>query len=168
MSGTAPGLGARQAALVAGLTGTGPAPAGFDAARFAAARAALLAKRADVVAGVWPELARDCGPRWRELFAAWAPGRPPGGGYADGWAFARQRLAAGALGPAAAVELAAAGARLGRPGRRPPAPPDRAGHPLAGTWRRVGRRLRGACGYGRAGRAVALRLGRRLWVVRRP
>ncbi|GGJ81274.1 hypothetical protein GCM10010123_08840 [Pilimelia anulata] len=125
------GLAARQAALVAALTGTGPDPAGFDPARLAAARAALLAKRAGEVAHAWPALARECGADWRATFAAWAAGRAPAGGYADGLALARHRLAAGALGPAAAAELALALAHA----------------------------RRGPIGVGRAGRALALRLG---------
>jgi hypothetical protein len=116
------GLAARQEALVAALVAGGDVPAGFDPARVAAARAALLRKRVGEVARVWPLLAASLAARWPTDFAAWAEGRPPHGPLRDGWDFARR------LGPdlpwAAVVELRdreAAWAYDGRsaPRRRP-------------------------------------------------
>jgi len=101
------GLAARQAELVAALVGGGDVPAGFDAHRVGAAAAALRRKRAGEVARVWPLLAASLGPRWPELFGAWAAGREPAGSFLDGWAFARAQRAAGTLPALAIGELAA-------------------------------------------------------------
>ena len=57
-------LAERQAALVAALVAGAPDPPGFDPARLAAARRALLRKRAGEAAKHWPVLAASLGPRW--------------------------------------------------------------------------------------------------------
>ena len=54
-------LAARQAALVAALVAGAPDPPGFDPARLAAARRALLRKRAGEAAKHWPVLAASLG-----------------------------------------------------------------------------------------------------------
>ncbi len=76
-----------QGDLVRALVAGGPTPAGFDPARVAATRAALLNKRADAVARAWPALARL--PDFRSRFTAFAAGRAPAGAHADGVTFAR-------------------------------------------------------------------------------
>ena len=101
-----PDLGARQAALVAALVADGPVPDGFDPQRLAVARRAMVRKRAAEAAAAWPLLAASLGPDWGATFAASVAGRPPGGPLPDGWDLARALSAAGALGSAAAVELA--------------------------------------------------------------
>lgn len=82
-------LAERQAALVAALVAGAPNPPGFDAARLAAARRALLRKRAGEAAKVWPVLAASLGARWSAAFAAHHAGREPGGALRDGWDLAR-------------------------------------------------------------------------------
>jgi len=111
-------LTARQAALVAALLNDGPVPEGFDRHRVAAARTALLHKRAGLVARIWPTLATEC--RWPDRFAEWAAGRTPQGALRDGFDFARQLRAHGRLTPAAAVELAEHEVLWRYDGRRPP------------------------------------------------
>lgn len=115
-------LAARQAELVAALVAGAPLPAGFDERRVAAARAALLRKRAGEVARHWPLLAAGYGARWPTVFAEWAAGRSPRGGLRDGWDLARALAAAGRLPAPAAEELAAVEARWRYDGRRPPRP----------------------------------------------
>jgi YD repeat-containing protein len=100
-------LGERQASLVAALVAGADIPAGFDGARVASTRRALLRKRAGEVAGAWPLLAAGVGPRWAETFAAWAAGRPPRGSLRDGWDLARELAAGPGLAGPAAEELAA-------------------------------------------------------------
>jgi hypothetical protein len=80
----------RQAALVAALVAGAPDPPGFDPRLLAAAREALLRKRASEVARAWPVLVASLGPRWPGEFIAWAAGRPPAGALQDGRAFARE------------------------------------------------------------------------------
>jgi hypothetical protein len=96
-------LGQRQAALVASLVAGAAEPPGFDAARLAAVRSALLRKRAEEVAQVWPRLAEAYGERWTREFSAWANGRAPQGALRDGWDFAQVRPG---LPRAARLELA--------------------------------------------------------------
>src|SRR5690606_42109657 len=74
-----PDLAARQAALVAALVAGAPLPAGFDATRVAAARTALLRKRAGEVARLWPMLAAGLGHRWPAIFQQWAAPPPTQG-----------------------------------------------------------------------------------------
>jgi hypothetical protein len=80
-----PALADRQAALVAALVAGAPDPPGFDPARLAAMRRALLRKRAGEAAKHWPVLAASFGPRWAAVFAEHHAGREPGGGLRDGW-----------------------------------------------------------------------------------
>ena len=94
-------LAERQAALVAALVAGAPDPPGFDPARLAATREALLRKRAAEAAQHWPVLAAALGPRWSAVFAAHHAGREPGGGLRDGWDLAR------ALRPALTADAAA-------------------------------------------------------------
>lgn len=77
-----------QAALVAALTGTGPPPAGFDAARLEVARKALLRKRSGEVAKAWPLLRAALGAQLLPTFSSWAADRPTTGSWGDGFAFA--------------------------------------------------------------------------------
>jgi hypothetical protein len=81
-------LAERQAALVAALVAGAEPPPGFNARHLAAARAALLAKRAEEVAWVWPALRGAYGTEWGTVFARWADSRPPQGALRDGWDFA--------------------------------------------------------------------------------
>jgi hypothetical protein len=81
-------LAQRQAALVAALVAGAAAPPGFNARHLAAARSALLAKRAEEVARVWPALRGAYGTEWGTVFARWADSRPPQGSLRDGWDFA--------------------------------------------------------------------------------
>lgn len=109
-----------QAELVAALVAGASAPPGFDEAGVRAAAAALLRKRAGEVAATWPVLAASFGPRWTVAFAHWAQTRPTQGSLRDGWDFARQLRAGGALGAAALEELATREARWRyRAGRTP-------------------------------------------------
>jgi hypothetical protein len=100
-----------QEALVAALVAGGPVPPGFDAARVAAARDALLRKRSGEVAAVWPRLAASLGPQWTVEFGRWAAGRPPNGALHDGLEFARELAAAGRLPEMARDELRQRGKR---------------------------------------------------------
>jgi hypothetical protein len=113
-------LAQRQAALVAALVAGAPDPPGFDPARLAAARRALLRKRAGEAAKHWPVLAASLGPRWATTFAAHRAGRDPVGGLRDGWDLAR------ALGTEltadATAELRDREARWRYDGVRPPRP----------------------------------------------
>lgn len=100
------GLAARQAELVAALVAGAAMPEGFDAGRVAAAREALLRKRAGEVRRAWPELAASQGDRWPATFAEWAAGRAPQGSLRDGWDLARHLAAGSRLPAGAARELA--------------------------------------------------------------
>jgi hypothetical protein len=80
-------LAEQQAALLAALSGTAPAPAGFDPARVHAAASALALKRACAVAHAWPSVCRMLGAEYRAQFAAYAAHAPLprfGGPLADG------------------------------------------------------------------------------------
>ena len=82
----------QQAALVAALAGTAPAPAGFDADRIRAATDTLAFKRARAVARAWPSVHTMLGADFRERFAAYAATTPlpaQGGPLADGRRFVR-------------------------------------------------------------------------------
>lgn len=83
-------LAARQAALVTALVGGGELPDGFDHTRVAAARRALLVKRAGDVTKAWPLLATSVGDAWPECFITWAASHPPRGAQRDGKDFIRQ------------------------------------------------------------------------------
>lgn len=122
MSGTdhTPGLGERQAALVAALVADSTLPPGFDPARLAAARGALLRKRAARAAEVWPILAAALGPGWFEAFSQVVAGRPPTGGLRDGWDVARALESRGELPLLAADELRDRERRWRYDGRRAP------------------------------------------------
>ncbi len=113
-------LAARQAALVAALVAGAPAPPGFDPARLAAARRALLRKRTGEAAKHWPVLAASLGPRWSTEFAAQHAGREPGGALRDGWDVARALHAE--LTADAARELRDREDRWRYDGVRPPRP----------------------------------------------
>jgi hypothetical protein len=102
----------RQAALVAALVAGGPAPAGFDPDRLAAAQRALLRKRAAAAAVEWPLLDRSFGARWPDTFSRLRAGQDPVGGLRDGWHVARALRERGELPAAAAAELAAREAEL--------------------------------------------------------
>lgn len=143
-----PTLAARQAALVAALAAGAPPPPGFTPEPLAAARRALLRKRAGEVARNWPLLAAGLGPRWPEVFGRWAEGRPTAGAHRDGWDLARDLRAVGELPPLGAEELAVwqAGHRYPKPGR-PPRP----------------RRLPS---WGHAGGAVAIQFAGRVRLLR--
>lgn len=97
-------LAARQAALVAALVVGAPVPDGFDRRRIAAARQALLRKRAGEVARAWPVLAAEC--EWPRWFTEWAANRSPQGALRDGFDFARWLRSMGRLPDVAAAELA--------------------------------------------------------------
>jgi hypothetical protein len=130
-------LAERQAALVAALVAGAPDPPGFDPARLAAARRALLRKRAGEAATHWPVLAASLGPRWSTVFAEHHAGREPAGGLRDGWDLARAlRLG---LSVDAAAELRDREALWRYDGARPPRP-RRLAHLLqaAHRWVRVG------------------------------
>lgn len=77
----------RQAALLGALVAAGPPVPGADEAQVAATRHALMDKRRAGVARAWPALAAT--PGFATRFAAFAAARPPGGSWADGFAFAR-------------------------------------------------------------------------------
>jgi hypothetical protein len=127
----------RQAALVASLVSGTPAPAGFDSSRLAAARDALLRKRAGEVATSWPLLAAAYGPQWTVRFAEWAAGRSPAGAFRDGFDFARSLAAHGDLPDLAARELAEREAQWRYDGTDPPA--LRASARIQGLFRRLTR-----------------------------
>ncbi|MCU1630451.1 MAG: hypothetical protein JWP64_5400 [Pseudonocardia sp.] len=113
-------LAARQAALVEALVAGGPDPAGFDVARLASTRTALLRKRAGETAKLWPLLAASHGNRWQATFAAHAAGREGVGALRDGWDLARALRTAGALPGSAADELAEREAGWRYDGASPP------------------------------------------------
>lgn len=119
------GLARRQAELVAALVVGGADPAGFDAARLAATRAALRGKRAGLVAAAWPLLAADAGTGWQTLFDARFDGVAPYGPQREGWDLARELAAAGRLGAGARRELAAREAAMHYDGRTAPRPRNR-------------------------------------------
>jgi hypothetical protein len=81
-------LAQRQEALVAALVAGAAPPSGFNPRHLAAARAALLAKRAEEVRRVWPALSAGHEAQWDGVFAHWAASRPPQGALRDGWDFA--------------------------------------------------------------------------------
>jgi len=113
-------LAERQAALVATLVAGAPDPPGFDPGRLAAARRALLRKRAGEAAKHWPVLAASLGPGWSAAFAAQHAGREPGGALRDGWDVARALRAE--LTADAAHELRDREAGWRYDGVRPPRP----------------------------------------------
>jgi hypothetical protein len=81
-----------QAELVRALVGQGPAPAGFDEERLRAAARALVNKRRECVARVWPKLVEILGSAYLEAFTRYATALPlPGcaAPLADGRAFLR-------------------------------------------------------------------------------
>jgi hypothetical protein len=94
-----------QEALVAALVAGAPLPPGFDPGRVAAARQALLRKRAGEVAAAWPALAAGLGPQWTVEFGGWARDRAPNGALRDGWDLARALSATGRLPEGARAEL---------------------------------------------------------------
>ena len=104
-----PELARRQAELVAALVRGGEPPAGFDADDLDAATGSIARKRRRAVARAWPTLDRGLEPGFEAAFGSYATQRPPppGGGFADGLAFARQLRREGQLPPAALLELAA-------------------------------------------------------------
>ena len=102
--GGAKSLAERQAEVVATLTSGAPVPPGFDDRLVAAARVALLRKRAGEVARQWPALAAAHGPDWTRVFVRWAARRPTQGSLRDGWDLAREL--GGSLPASAAEELA--------------------------------------------------------------
>ncbi|MFG2061178.1 hypothetical protein ACGFIK_07125 [Micromonospora sp. NPDC048871] len=140
-------LAARQAELVAALVAGGPPPPGFAPAPLAAARAALLRKRAGEVARHWPLLAAGLGPRWPAAFVEWAADRPNLGGLRDGWELARALHTRHALPALGAEELAA----------------REATHRYDGT---TAPRHRRWPAIGRADRAVAVQLAGRVRLLR--
>ncbi|MDO3703468.1 hypothetical protein Q3W71_17495 [Micromonospora sp. C28SCA-DRY-2] len=140
-------MAARQAELVAALVAGAPTPSGFDPAPLAAARAALLRKRAGDVARHWPLLAAGFGADWPATFAGWAAGRPTAGSLRDGWDLARALRERSALPPLGAEELAVREATDRYDGHRPPRP----------------RRMPA---LGRAGGAVAVQLAGRVRLLR--
>ncbi|MDN5860986.1 MAG: hypothetical protein L0H84_20465 [Pseudonocardia sp.] len=115
-------LARRQAELVAALVANGPDPDGFDPARLAATRRALLRKRAGEAAKAWPVLAASHGGAWPAVFAAHRSGHPPVGALRDGWDVALALRAAGRLTPEAAEELAARASDLRYDGISAPTP----------------------------------------------
>ncbi|TNH23491.1 hypothetical protein FHG89_27105, partial [Micromonospora orduensis] len=88
----------------------------------AAARAALLRKRAGEVARHWPLLAAGLGDGWPAAFVRWASGRPTTGSLRDGWDLARTLREQGELPPAGAEELAVREAGLRYDGHTTPRP----------------------------------------------
>ncbi|MFF5179897.1 hypothetical protein ACFY2Q_17900 [Micromonospora sp. NPDC000316] len=140
-------LAERQAELVAALVAGGPPPAGFAPGPLAAARAALLRKRAGDVARHWPLLAAGLGSAWWPTFAGWAADRPTAGSLRDGWDLARTLRERNALPPAGAEELAVREAGQHYDGRGTPRP----------------RRLPAV---GRAGGAVAVQIAGRVRLLR--
>lgn len=149
---TVTALATRQAALVATLVAGAPSPPGFAPETLAAARTALLRKRAGEVARYWPLLATGLGPGWLEVFQHWAAGRPPAGGFREGWDLARYLRGADELPPLGADELACWQAGYHYPGPGHPPRPRR-----LPSWGRVG----GAVAVQFAGRVRLLRPARR-------
>ncbi|MBT2364107.1 DUF692 domain-containing protein [Streptomyces sp. ISL-10] len=89
-------LGLGQAALVSALVAGTPAPEGFDARRLRVQSRALMAKRADIVAKVAPELPGILGRAYRPAFLSYAKDRPLQAGYrGDALDFAGHLLATG-------------------------------------------------------------------------
>jgi hypothetical protein len=115
-------LAADQRALIAALVSGAADPAGVDRERLAAARTALLAKRAGETARHWPMLARSLAPGWPTVFIEWATGQPSAGGLRDGWDFARGLAAVAELPALAAQELAQREVRWRYDGRSGPRP----------------------------------------------
>ncbi|MFJ7216813.1 hypothetical protein [Amycolatopsis sp. NPDC098790] len=81
-------LAARQAELLQALLASGPAPAGFDAARLRVEASVLRRKHGRVLAYQRPEVAEALGERFGALFAEFNAGRPKrdterSGAYAD-------------------------------------------------------------------------------------
>jgi hypothetical protein len=77
--------------LLGALVGSEEAPAGFPAERIHAVREALVAKRLQAVARVWPALTHSLGAVFAERFREFAGRTPPpesGGALADGLRFA--------------------------------------------------------------------------------
>lgn len=86
-------VGLAQTALLSALVAGTPVPEGFDRARLAVQSRALLAKRADIVAKVAPELPEILGAAYRPAFVAYAHARPLTGGYRrDALGFAEHML----------------------------------------------------------------------------
>ncbi|QNJ39562.1 multinuclear nonheme iron-dependent oxidase [Streptomyces buecherae] len=83
-----------QTALLSALVAGTPAPEGFDRGRLRVQSRALVAKRADVVARIAPELPEILGTAYRPAFVAYARHRPLRGGYRrDALAFVERLLA---------------------------------------------------------------------------
>ena len=78
-----------QSQLLEALVAGAPVPAGFDAERVRIQAGALVAKRREVACLVAPGLASAVGPRFRELFDAYArvSPKPADGARADVQAF---------------------------------------------------------------------------------
>ncbi|MDG4796733.1 hypothetical protein [Micromonospora sp. WMMD1082] len=140
-------LASRQAELVVALVAGGPPPPGFAPEPLAAARAALLRKRAGEVARHWPLLAAGLGTGWPAVFFEWAARRPTGGGLRDGWDLARALRDRAELPALGAEELAVREAGFRYDGRRAP-------------------RRRRAPAVARAGNAVAIQLAGRVRLLR--
>ncbi|MFU8875597.1 hypothetical protein [Micromonospora sp. SL4-19] len=140
-------MAARQAGLVAALVAGAPLPPGFAPGPVAAARRALLRKRAGDVARHWPLLAAGLGAAWASTFAGWAAARPTNGSMRDGWDLARDLRDRGTLPPLGAEELVTREAAARYDGRTPPRP----------------RRLPAVA---RAGGAVAVQLAGRVRLLR--
>jgi hypothetical protein len=115
-----PSLAERQAALVAALVADGLLPPGFDPARTAATRRALLRKRAGAAAREWPLLAASLGAAWPRVFAAHRAGHEPVGALRDGWDVAVALRGRGELADGAAAELAGRESRMHYDGRSAP------------------------------------------------
>jgi hypothetical protein len=120
-----PGLGARQAELVAALVAGDTLPAGFDEDRLDATRRALLRKRAAEAAKVWPLLAASLGSAWPGAFAEHHRGREPVAALREGWDLARTLHRRGELGAGATGELAEREAALRYDGHSDPRPRPR-------------------------------------------
>jgi hypothetical protein len=142
-------LAQRQADLIASLVAGAPVPPGFDPVRVAATAEALLHKRAGEVGARWPALRTQFGPEWSVEFSRWARHRLPRGSLTDGWDFARDLRAAGRLGDAARAELAATEVRHRYRATRSP-------------------RRRRAPAVSLSGDMLAVQVGGRVWVIRRP
>ncbi|MDQ1007651.1 uncharacterized protein (UPF0276 family) [Streptomyces sp. V4I23] len=85
-----------QAALASALVAGTPAPEGFDPRRLRVQSRALLAKRADVVGKVAPELPGILGDAYRPAFLSYARNRPMHAGYRrDALDFVEHLLATG-------------------------------------------------------------------------
>ncbi|MTD12960.1 hypothetical protein GIS00_03245 [Nakamurella sp. YIM 132087] len=141
-----PDLARAQAALVAGVTGTGPVPPGFDAQHLEVARKALLRKRAGEVRARWPYLAADLGTQFLPMFVELAAHRATLGSLRDGWDLAELAENAGHLKTLGRRELVLRRLDLTYDGSSTPRPRH--------GWIRTAR----------AGRTRALQIGRRTWV----